>query len=300
MPVFISYSHADSDFAERLALQLVKARASVWIDKWELNVGDSLIDRIQDAVAGASALLVVLSKASVASPWVKKELNAGLVRELEEKRVVVLPVLLEDCDIPVFLREKLYADFRTNFDKGLAAVLKAISRITNDTQSRVDQPSGHVDWGLDWGFSPNGLLRMTLTFVEQFAARPNTTITSVNILGTSTTTQRYREFEGNGLDWVYRHVIVETLVSSVAEKDLRMILTGPKPTSKEFSIRDEASRGGFEVAVDVRLLGDDTGTDVLVDIGGLLAGAVTRFREATRRLTPEELKTVRKLQGLEG
>jgi hypothetical protein len=63
LPVFISYSHSDRDFAEKLALQLVKERAPVWIDRWELNVGDSLIQRIQDAVAGASALLLVLSKA---------------------------------------------------------------------------------------------------------------------------------------------------------------------------------------------------------------------------------------------
>lgn len=119
MPVFISYSHADKKFVDDLAVQLVRHRVHVWIDRWELRVGDSLINKVQEAIAGASALLVILSKASTKSDWCKKELTAGLFRELDEKRVVVLPVLLEDCDMPMFLKDKLYADFRKDFDAGL-------------------------------------------------------------------------------------------------------------------------------------------------------------------------------------
>jgi hypothetical protein len=287
LPVFISYSHSDRAFAEKLALQLVKERAPVWIDRWELNVGDSLIQRIQDAVAGASALLVVLSKASVASEWAKKELTAGLQRELEEKRVVVLPVLLENCEVPLFLRDKLYADFRTNFDDGLQAVTRAIARFTNDTRSRIESADGHVDWGLDWGFV-DGLLRMTLTFVEQWADRPQTIITSVNVLAFEATTARYRMYEAAGFDWAYRHIIIEMIVGAAADKDLRLVLSGPRPESKVLHIRDQASELGFDVAIDVRLLGDDTGFDVLVDIGSQLRGALDHFRAAIRKPTAEE------------
>ncbi len=51
-------------------------------DRWELNVGDSLIERIQSALTSAGAILVILSANSVASEWCKKELNVGLIREL--------------------------------------------------------------------------------------------------------------------------------------------------------------------------------------------------------------------------
>ena len=123
MPVFISYSHQDKDFVDQLAIQLVRKNVHVWVDRWELSVGDSLIDKVQQAVEGSSALLVVLSPESVQSEWCKRELSAGLLRELEEKRVVVMPVLLRDCKIPIFARGKFYADFRTNFDDGLKAVI---------------------------------------------------------------------------------------------------------------------------------------------------------------------------------
>jgi hypothetical protein len=137
MPIFISYSHENKDFVENLARNLVIHNTHVWVDRWELNVGDSIIQRVQEAIQSASALLVVLSKASVASEWCKRELSAGLVRELEERKVIVLPLLLEDCDIPIFLKDKMYADFRTDFDTGLSDVLDAVARVVNSNQGRI-------------------------------------------------------------------------------------------------------------------------------------------------------------------
>jgi len=47
--VFISDSYQDAEFAELLAAHLVKAKTYIWIDRWELNVGDSLLRRIEEA-----------------------------------------------------------------------------------------------------------------------------------------------------------------------------------------------------------------------------------------------------------
>src|SRR5687767_14898256 len=117
MPIFISYSRNDVDFVDWFANRLVARRHHIWMDRWELSIGDSLISKIQGALSESDAILIVLSKTSVASEWCKKELNSGLIRELEEKRVLVLPCVIDDCDIPLFLREKLYADFRRNRDQ---------------------------------------------------------------------------------------------------------------------------------------------------------------------------------------
>jgi hypothetical protein len=46
MAIFVSYSHADADLAHELGTALAKNNANVWIDTWELNVGDSLINKI--------------------------------------------------------------------------------------------------------------------------------------------------------------------------------------------------------------------------------------------------------------
>jgi TIR domain len=134
MPIFISYSRQDSGFVDRLARNLALRRHNVWMDRWEMNVGDSLIDKIQSAITDSSAILVVLSRHSVSSEWCKKELNSGLMRELAERKVLLLPCVIDDCDIPLFLREKLYADFRSNPDEALSQLDDALLRITNRQQ----------------------------------------------------------------------------------------------------------------------------------------------------------------------
>jgi hypothetical protein len=150
MAIFVSYNRQDSRFVDWLAKGLVMRKHNVWMDRWELNVGDSLISKIQGALTESDAILIIPSKTSVASEWCKKELNAGLVRELEEKKVLVLPCIIDDCDVPLFLREKLYADFRKNPNDALGQVHDALLKITNRQQGRIESPDFQTDWSYDW------------------------------------------------------------------------------------------------------------------------------------------------------
>ncbi len=124
--VFISYSSKDRAFATRLASDLKTQGLRVWYDQWALKVGDSLIDKISFGISSNDYLVIVLSKSSVTSEWVRKELNTALVREFTEKRVVILPVLIEDCEIPPFLSDKIYADFRSDYASGLHKLLDTL------------------------------------------------------------------------------------------------------------------------------------------------------------------------------
>lgn len=150
MPIFISYSHADSAFVDKLASNLVLAKHNVWMDRWELNVGDSLTAKIEETLTASSAILVILSKASTASAWCRRELTAGLVRELEERHTLVLPCIIDDCEIPLFLRDKLYADFRKEPDKAFSLVDRSLARISNATMSRIESPDFYTDFSFDW------------------------------------------------------------------------------------------------------------------------------------------------------
>ena len=217
MPIFISYSHEDKAFAERLAIQLVAHKAKVWLDRWELHVGDSLIRKIQDAIAGASALLVVLSKAAVKSEWCNKELSAGLIRELEEKRVVVLPVLKEDCETPLFLRDKLYADFRRNFDDGLRTILESIAKVTSNTLGRYDKPKFDVDWAIDWE-TVDDLLCLRLTLVEQAVDQPYSVLTEIRIIADDAATSWHIDHVARGLREYSHYEVISFLQRELLEK----------------------------------------------------------------------------------
>jgi hypothetical protein len=295
MPVFISHSHADSDFVDKLAASIVKNRGSVWLDRWELNVGDSMIGRIQKAIAGSTALLVVLSKSSVQSVWVQKELAAGLMRELEENRVLVLPVLLEDCDVPAFLREKLHADFRYDFDKGFKAVLEAIAAVTNSEQNRIEGANATLDWAIDWGFDEGGLFNLSVTIAEAPKEIPVTIVTEVRISANEAATARYRQYEEMGLDWLGRIMVAEMVAKVAEEQEYHLVLDDQRPQVFEAVVQDANSPRRFDVAVVSRRVGMDTGKLQVVGVGGYLSCISGFLEESSGKLTSEETKALVKL-----
>ncbi len=123
---FISHSTMDKPFARQLAVDLVAAGVKVWIDEQRIVVGDSIPEKVAQGVAESDFFIVVLSKNSVASPWVTKELNHALVKEIERRRVTIYPVRLDDAAVPETIKEKKYADFSISYAKGLEELLTAI------------------------------------------------------------------------------------------------------------------------------------------------------------------------------
>ncbi len=123
--VFISHSSSDKDFVRRLAYDLKGTGLKVWFDEWELKVGDSLVNNISQAIISSGWFIIVLSKNSIDSKWVTRELNAAFSEEFDEK-LKFLPCLIDDSTLPLFLRDKVYADFRAFYDIGYKNILKAI------------------------------------------------------------------------------------------------------------------------------------------------------------------------------
>jgi hypothetical protein len=126
--VFISHNHEDKHFVRRLGADLAASGVRPWIDEAEINVGESLIAKVSRAIDEMDYFAVVLSPRSVGSAWVQQELEQALTTQLAARQIKVLPILLEKCEIPAFLRGKLYADFSEfpRYDESLARLLKAI------------------------------------------------------------------------------------------------------------------------------------------------------------------------------
>ncbi len=123
--VFISHSHNDKPFVRRLVDDLRRASLHVWLDEQELATGDSVVAKVSEGLKDSEYFVAVLSHSSMQSKWVQAELNAALSEQFSGKGTAVLPVLIEDVDIPLFLKDRLYADFRDNYRAGLDALIRA-------------------------------------------------------------------------------------------------------------------------------------------------------------------------------
>jgi hypothetical protein len=124
--VFLCYAREDKMFSDRLAISLSESTIPVWYAPWELNVGDSIVDRINEGIRGSSYLCVVLSPASVEKDWCRQELNAALNMKLKNRGIQILPVLYRDCEIPPLFLDTFFADFRESFDKGMFQLLRRL------------------------------------------------------------------------------------------------------------------------------------------------------------------------------
>jgi hypothetical protein len=221
MSVFISYSTKDSEFINQLSAVLIKNRIKIWLDKWEMQPGDSLIDKIQNGLTDSSFLLVVLSKYSVESEWCKKEMNSGLMREINERKVVIIPILLDDCKVPIFLQEKVYADFRNDFNDGLNSLLKPLSKLFSEHMGRHNGNEIITDFAINWGIDK--LFYLHIDYISWYQKDKKSILLQIKIIGCEKVTQRFLMQVKLGMSWLMKESIMETMFENKDFKDLSIL-----------------------------------------------------------------------------
>ena len=123
--LFISHRKTDSAAAERLAEAARLAGHTVWFDEWNIDIGDSIVARIDEGLEGAAYLVLCYSSSGL-SPWVDREWQSALARQLSGHGVKILPVLLTGGAPPAILADIKYADLITDWDQGIGQLLRAI------------------------------------------------------------------------------------------------------------------------------------------------------------------------------
>ena len=91
---FISHDSRDKDALVRdLATELSVRLCPVWYDEFSLSVGDSLRENIERGLKEAKKCIVILSPNFIANGgWTKAEFDSIFVREIHEKKNVILPI----------------------------------------------------------------------------------------------------------------------------------------------------------------------------------------------------------------
>lgn len=105
--IFVSYAHEDSDLAHRFAAALQTNGARVWLDQGELLIGDSLIERIAEAIAEFDFVAALVSESSVQSNWCRKEIALAMSKGLKrgQRAVTVLPLRVGEVEMPPSLAD---------------------------------------------------------------------------------------------------------------------------------------------------------------------------------------------------
>ena len=105
--IFVSYSHEDRSFVEKLEERLKKEGARIWRDVKDAEAGP-LSSQIAKQIRVQDVVLLVLSENSVHDDWVENELDMALRRERKEGRNLICPVAIDDS-----WKDQMHVNFKT-------------------------------------------------------------------------------------------------------------------------------------------------------------------------------------------
>jgi len=145
--VFISYSHNDKEFAQRLYMALQRKGIRCWYDEHSMKVGDDIYEAIDAGIKVSDKVLLCCSRDSLTSWWVDSEINRIFAKERQhmrasgKKSIALIPL---DLDGYMFSEEwqsakkedvharlaANFVDWRSElkaFDRGIERVIDALA-----------------------------------------------------------------------------------------------------------------------------------------------------------------------------
>ena len=134
---FISYAHADRLIVDRICRDIRRHGVDLWRDVDNLPVGDQLAIALARAIEACEYFIVILSPSACTSTWVAQEISMGLHYAIEGGKRI-LPVVIEECEPHPSLKDRVFADLRTNYAEGLQALLRTIG-----IGDRINKPLTH-------------------------------------------------------------------------------------------------------------------------------------------------------------
>jgi len=157
---FISYSHANKDFARRLHDTLQDKGIRCWLDEKQMLPGDNIFEQVDRGIRGWDKVLLCCTEQSLTSWWVDNEIETAfnkeqkLFRERKKKMLSLIPLDLDGylgngwlSPKKTQVRSRLAADFRgwenddSIFDAQVEQVIKALRA---DDGAREKPPVGRL------------------------------------------------------------------------------------------------------------------------------------------------------------
>lgn len=93
---FMSYSHADEKFAQKLHNDLQNSGVRCWYAPKDMKTGEKIRQRIDHEISNHEKLLIILSENSIESTWVENEVEAAFADETASNAVLI-PIRIDDA-----------------------------------------------------------------------------------------------------------------------------------------------------------------------------------------------------------
>ncbi|TCM07358.1 toll/interleukin-1 receptor domain-containing protein [Sphingomonas sp. PP-CC-3G-468] len=217
--VYLAHATEDKPAVRPIAEHLMANGVEVWLDEWDIEVGESLRQQMEAGLEGMTHFVVVLTPAALRKPWVQMEIDAGILRRIGgESRFVPLLVGIDPSELPIFLRTMLGVRFDPASDADLRSLvdrLHGVSRrpalgpVPDHVRVAATAPSG-------WSAAAVAIARLMVTSSRNAMLRDPVLTLAELVEGTGMSEEDVRlatlELKDAGLIWegaVGRHYAPE-------------------------------------------------------------------------------------------
>lgn len=124
---------SDSAIARALAAELDRLGADILLEE-NADLSLRTVGRLTLSIESAEFVVLFLSNAATAAAWMRSELDAAIWRQISlPGSTPILPVLLEDTDVPTLLRTAPVVDVRgKSTQDAVSVVIAGIRRYRNE------------------------------------------------------------------------------------------------------------------------------------------------------------------------
>src|SRR4051794_33157027 len=110
--VFLSHSSKDKAIVRAVAEQLRADGLRVWLDDWEIRVGDSIPAKIEEGLERSRVLVLCMSANAFGSDWTTLESYTFRFRDPLNKERHFIPLRLDDTDPKGSLAQFQYINWK--------------------------------------------------------------------------------------------------------------------------------------------------------------------------------------------
>ena len=121
--IFISYSRQDIEVANIILDRLHQANFKPLNTPIESNSIDSIKTTIRNQIYSSDYFIILISQSALKSEWVKFEMEQVVSKEWSQREIIVLPIKIEPCNMPEYLKEFQWLDMSKNFELGMKKMI---------------------------------------------------------------------------------------------------------------------------------------------------------------------------------
>ena len=128
--VLLLYNDEDRSEVMQIAEELKKRQIRPWLDIWEVRGGNSWQQLLETQIAKINSVAVFVGKNG--GPWQKGEIEPFIWEFIEQECPVIpviLPNVLQEPQLPIYLRRRIRVDFRQPDPEPIAQLVNGIPEV---------------------------------------------------------------------------------------------------------------------------------------------------------------------------